>query len=734
MSGEWSFSVSPTALAVGGILWAATGWLCYAQWDRRGRTQRVGVLEALRWGIVTLLLVTLMRPEWVRHLERTGMPVIAVLEDGSASMTTRDLIFDGRPLSRGDWVRQQDGAGVWKQLSKGARVVRETFSPAPKPEGGQKGAAVEEGTDLGAALDRVLQTHRNCKAVLLLTDGDWNLGRSPVGSATRYRSEDVPIFAVGVGRETAMPDLILERVLAPAYGLLGERVVMPFKIRSQLSREVRTSVRLERSGFEETRKEIVIPPLGTVEDALLWTPKEAGEFRLTAKLPVESEESLLQNNEQAVQVSIRADKLSVLVVDSVPRWEYRYLRNALERDPGVEMQSVLFHPGMPVGGGRKYLAGFPGTKEQMSGFDVVFLGDIGIGEGELTEKDAELLKGLVEQQGSGLVLIPGRRGRQKTLWDGPLKDLMPVVMEEAKTDGVVLQNESSLLLTPAGKAHWLTRFDADETRNEEIWKGLPGFFWNAAVAKSRPGSEVLAVHSTLRNSWGRIPLLATRAQGNGKVLFMGTDSAWRWRRGVEDKYHYRFWGQVVRWMSHQRHLAEKDGMRVVYSPETPHVGEPLLLQATILDQNGAPLERGPVTGVVKGPSGKSERLDFGTVEGGWGVFKSSFVPQEGGKFSLQVEADKQQRKSSIEFLVQLPVREKLGQPANYQVLREISGMTRGVFGPVEDLEKIAQQISVLPEPKPLEQRIQIWAHPALGALVLLMLAGYWIGRKLSGLV
>ena len=73
----------------------------------------------------------------------------------------------------------------------------------------------------------------------------------------------------------------------------------------------------------------------------------------------------------------------------------------------------------------------------------------------------------------------------------------------------------------------------------------------------------------MRNDWGRMPLLVTRSAGNGKVLFLGTDSAWRWRRGVEDKFHYRFWGQVVRWMAHQRHLSEKDGIRLSYSPETP---------------------------------------------------------------------------------------------------------------------------------------------------------------------
>ena len=40
------------------------------------------------------------------------------------------------------------------------------------------------------------------------------------------------------------------------------------------------------------------------------------------------------------------------MVESYPRWEYRYLRNAQSRDPGVEVSCLLFHPGLSkVGGG-----------------------------------------------------------------------------------------------------------------------------------------------------------------------------------------------------------------------------------------------------------------------------------------------------------------------------------------------------------------------------------------------
>ena len=111
-----------------------------------------------------------------------------------------------------------------------------------------------------------------------------------------------------------------------------------------------------------------------------------------------------------------------------------------------------------------------------------------------------MVKGLVEQQGSGLVFVPGRRSRELTFLNSPLKDLMPVILDTGKPEGIDLQNESNLILSSAGRRHWLTRFDADEELNDELWKQLPGFFWSAAVEKSRPGSEVLAVRAWDRAS------------------------------------------------------------------------------------------------------------------------------------------------------------------------------------------------------------------------------------------
>ncbi|MGA2174293.1 MAG: hypothetical protein ABSH38_04835 [Verrucomicrobiota bacterium] len=723
-----SLAAPVSVLIPAALVWAAAAWLCYANWRRAANRRVAARLEALRLLLISLLALTLLRPEYVENLRRALMPEIAILADASDSMKTRDIAAGNGVISRRQWLAQQLGRQFWLPLQAGAKVSVESFAAPSTNENALNG------TDLNLALEGALHRYKNLKAVLLLSDGDWNLGKSPLGVATQYREQNIPVFAVPVGRETPVPDLVLETVSAPAYGLFGEEIAVSFKVSSHLPRQVSTAVSISDDFGESAVKPITIPPNGQVEDSILWSPRQMGDVNAIVKLPVEPDEAIAENNEARFHMSVRVEKLKVLVVDSLPRWEYRYLRNALARDPGVEMHCLLWHPELGPGEGAHYISAFPGSKEALAPYDVVFLGDVGLGEGELTAANAELLKGLVEQQGSGLVFVPGRRGRQATLLNGPLKDLYPVELDGAKPGGLGLENESQLTLTSTGKRHWLTRFDSDESKNEELWKQLPGFFWSAAVQKSRPGSEVLAVHSAMRNEWGRMPLLVTRAAGNGKVLFLGTDSAWRWRRGVEDKFHYRFWGQVVRWMAHQRHLSEKEGIRLAYSPETPAAGDTVFLQSTVLDPSGFPIDKGPVTGKVTAPSGRTERLDFAQVEGGWGVFKSGFTAQETGKYKIDVASEPNGRQLTTQLLVAKPLIEKQGQPVNAPVLDEIAALTRGAVFPTTDLDKLVRQISLLPEPKPAQKRLRLWSEPAWGGILLALLTVYWAGRKWAGLV
>ena len=156
-----------------------------------------------------------------------------------------------------------------------------------------------------------------------------------------------------------------------------------------------STVMLKTSDGDEVTKEVRIAPMGRTSDWVIWKPKSVGDYTLTLDVPPQAEELLPDNNRLTAPISIREEKLRVLVVESVPRWEYRYLRNALSRDPGVELSCLLFHPGLgKVGGGNKdYIKQFPPGLDELSQYDVVFLGDVGLEDGQLVDRGLPAAEG-----------------------------------------------------------------------------------------------------------------------------------------------------------------------------------------------------------------------------------------------------------------------------------------------------------------------------------------------------
>jgi hypothetical protein len=722
----WTFNLSWRVLVPGGVLLLAVIWQFLRNLRASGGRVWPILLESLRVMVALLLAVTLLRPERVRVARHTRQPVLAVLCDESGSMATRDVVEAGSAVTRAEWLTVRRSSEFWKPLEERYRVE---LVPFDSTEG-----ADEPGTDINQALELVSRRHSDLRAVLLVSDGDWNQGRSPVTAATELALRDVPVFSVAAGTAAYLPDMELQPVTAPAYGLVDEHIVLPFTIQSRLPRDVKTSIVLQGPRGYEARRDLHIPAMARFQDNILFVPPEAGSYELKLRLPVEKDELFDDNNEQAFTIEIRQELLKVLVIETLPRWEYRFLRNALERDPGVEVTCLLLHPGMAPAQGRNYIPAFPATREALSVYDVVFIGDVGLEEGGLSSENAAMLRGLVEQQGSGLIFLPGIQGRLAGLLESELGGLMPVTLDATQPQGYGSALESKLLLTTRGANHLLTMLAPDQHMNQAVWRGLPGFYWHAPVERAKPGTEVLAVHSTARNRFGRLPMLVSAEHGNGKVLFMGTDSAWRWRRGVEDVYHYRFWGQVVRWMSHQRHLAHAEGIRFFHSPAAPVRGERVFLNATVFDTAGSPVTAGPVEVTVTAPSGSTEKLVMNPVPGGWGVFTAEFIPREGGAFTAEVAARAAGRRVQAAVQVSSPEIERVGRPARPEVLRELAAITGGRHGTVGQLDELVEAIRLLPDFKPVESRFRLWCHPLWAALLIGLLACYWAGRKLAGLI
>lgn len=730
---------TPVTLVLGIAVLIFVGAFSYVLWRRSPHPRRTAALEILRFACVALVVVLLWQPEWKTTVNPDTKPKIAILWDDSGSMATIDAMLPaalggkGDVVSRREFVERALASDLWLPLeADGANdVFTRAFDSPPEDEA----LVMMAGTDAGGALTSLLDEEDNLRAVVLLSDGDSNIGQPPVAAAQQMRLRGVPLFTVPVGSQSRLPDLDLLSVSAPTYGIVGENVQIPFTIRSSLDRQVRTVVRLrdEQSGAERT-KDIVLPAQSETHDSILWRLDQEGSSTLTLSIPVADGELIAENNSRSFNISGRPERIRVLVIETLPRWEYRFLRNALSRDPGVELSCLLLHPELGPGDGPDYIKEFPEEPEELAGYDVIFIGDIGIGENQLSLEQAALIRGLVENQASGVVFLPGQQGNQFTLLESELADLIPVQLDANMRRGMPEPIAAPLNLTSEGRSSLLTMLGESEEENPNIWRRLPGFHWHAPVIRAKAGAEVLAVHGNRRGQFGQIPLLVTSAAGNGKVLFMGIDSAWRWRRGVEDLYHYRFWGQVARWMSYQRNMAAGERVRLFYTPERPEPGANVTIHANAFDANGAPLQEGSVRLDLTAPDGRTQRIELQSTAAGWGAYSGRFRVEIPGTWQIRASvAGAEDSPVEAMLLVQSVPIEKTGQPARPDVLEEMSRVARGRMIRPEQLAEIVREIHALPEPRPFETRVALWSHWGTLALVTLLLSVFWIGRKLNGM-
>ena len=148
----------------------------------------------------------------------------------------------------------------------------------------------------------------------------------------------------------------------------------------------------------------------------------------------------------------------------------------------------------------------------------------------------------------------------------------------------------------------MLRLAEDVAASQKRWASLPRQPW-VLGGRVKATATALAVARVVQVGEEAVPLaaepaleddtvaLAAMPYGLGKVLWIGADGTWRWRFGVGDAIHHRFWGQVVQWGVKGKLMA---GNRLVqFGADPPRVteGEPARIRARFTEAAEAPQGR-----------------------------------------------------------------------------------------------------------------------------------------------
>ena len=180
-------------------------------------------------------------------------------------------------------------------------------------------------------------------------------------------------------------------------------------------------------------------------------------------------------------------------------------------------------------------------------------------------------------------------------------------------------------------------------------------------------------------------------------------------------------------------MADKNGIRCFYVPESPEEGNTVSLFASVYDSLNQAVENADVQVVV---SNAKKKFSFNLMpqEGKWGVYKGSFIAEKNGEYNLIITSDKNNSKMEMQINVGKNQKEHIGRPINMKILQDISAITAGEVMLPENVQKILNEINSLPKRSEIEIRIQLWSEWWWGAIILILLSVVWITRKIFGLL
>lgn len=186
-----------------------------------------------------LLVLAAMRPQWIGdpiELPSSGRDLMLAV-DISGSMGTEDMMLRNQSVTRlqvvkevvGDFVERRVGdriglilfgsqAYLQTPLTFDRATVRTLLDETPLGIAGGKTAI---GDAIGLAVKRLLDRPAESRILILLTDGQNNIGEvTPVQAAQIASQQGVKIYTVGFGAdELVVPGLLFNRTINPSSEL-----------------------------------------------------------------------------------------------------------------------------------------------------------------------------------------------------------------------------------------------------------------------------------------------------------------------------------------------------------------------------------------------------------------------------------------------------------------------------------------------------------------------------------
>jgi uncharacterized membrane protein len=475
-----------------------------------------------------------------------------------------------------------------------------------------------------------------------------------------------------------------------------------------------------------------------------FTAAEAGARVFRFKVPTQPDEQVTQNNTRDALIQVNDHVEKVLYFEGEPRFEFKFLRNAIGEDSTVKLgqDRNLQVVGLDRTAENKYyrmglsdenelIGGFPKTREELFAYRALILGSVEAAS--FSPDQLRMIADFVSKRGGSLLMLGGRRAFAEGGWAGtPVGEVLPVVM--GQSNAKYFSGDISIHPTRAGRTFPVTQLMPTIEASDKKWDEMPELTAVNLIKEVKPGATVLLT-GVDRNRQDHV-VLAYQRYGRGKAVAMPLQDVYYWRMSakmaVNDSTLAMFWRRMIRWLVD----GVPDQVNVTTTADRVEPGEPVKIAAEVLDAAYTEVNDARVVAHVTSPSGKTTDVPVDWTVSKDGDYRTSFVPDESGIYSIKVDAAREQKNLGLGTM---PVRVSAGDAEYFDasmrapLLRRIADETGGHFFTPADVQNLPEAISYSGRGVTVVEERELWDMPALFLLLVGLVAAEWGYRRVMGL-
>ncbi len=738
--GQFVLLASWPAWALGlGVLAIAAGLGWHVR-QRRGFLK--GIQPVAIWLLETLLaslvLFLLWHPAISIATLRPQQNIVSVLIDDSRSMGIRE---DGK--TRLEQATASLNSGVLDELRKRFQVRLYRFGKnIERIDKTDKLSGAAPASRIGDSLTEVLADSSTLPlgAVILLSDGADNSGGIGRDTIAQIRQRQIPVHTVGFGKEKLDKDVEISDVMLPARTLADSRLAADVTFRNFGYAGQKAKVAVRDGGKVLASRDVVLKAEGSPQtEQLQFNAGIAGAKSYQISIEPLAGEQNTANNSVMRLVDVEGRKPRILYMEGEPRWEFKFIRRAVEDDRSLQLDSILrtTQNKIYVQGNKKELEeGFPSKPELLFGYSGLIVGDVEANY--FTPAQQDLIREFANRRGGGILFLGGRA----TLSDGgyahsPLAELLPVKLLDRKD--TFHRDSAAFELSKEGRDSVICRLEEQPEKNVERWKKMPMLADFQEVGEAKPGAVVLAY----LNASGKLktPLLITENYGRGRTALFATSGSWRWRMMQDhtDRTHVTFWEQLLRW------IATDTPGRVMASTPKPVLDDEskVVLRAEVRDKSFKPLSNVRVEAHIVGPEGLAALVELNPAPLEEGVYTAEWSAEKPGSYIAEVVVQQPPGSKQdpddpgsdvIVFRREDGVAENFRTAQNRELLEKLAEQTGGRYYTAKDMNRLPAEISYSEAGITTRETKDIWDMPIVFLLALTLRSMEWMLRRKWGVV